>query len=158
MFFGTLDILVDPQGWGSPEEGGCVDIFNAGVIDAGCGALDVEPDGVMGVTTVRGTIDTTAYSYDPDLGFEEIGPSQIAIDIVVTGTGQIERSPHTNYGVGVCGLPPETRGAFVDAIPELQRDSTMTGTLTSVAAGAIDVATLPSLLVQAYGVSVGACV
>lgn len=157
MYFGKLDVLADPNGWGYPEEGGCVDIFNAGRLDSGCGTLRVRADGVMGVTEVEGTIQSTGYSYDPDNGFQELGPSQIEVDLVVTGTGAIELSPFTTYAVGVCGLPPDTQGVFVDGRPELQREASMSGSLVSATVGAIDPGTLPSLLVQASQLLVGAC-
>lgn len=158
MFFGKLEVYADPNQWWYPEEGGCVDIFHNGVIDYGCGEFVVQADGVMGVTTVSGVLDTTAYAYDPDTGFEEIGPSQITVDLTVTGDGPVEVSPYTNYAVGVCGLPPDTRGVFADGRPELQRSAAMTGTLESQHAGSVDVQTLPTLLVKAFNVAVGACV
>ena len=159
MFFGKLDVLIDPNEEGYPEEGGCIDIFHDNVIDAGCGTLTFEADGIMDTTRIRGTIETTAYQYYSEtVEFIEIGPSQIVVDLTVKGTGEIELSPFSNYAVGVCGLPPDTRGVFVDARPELQRDAAMSGTLESLAAGAVDVTKLPALLVQASNVATGACV
>lgn len=157
MAFGRLDVLVDPNEEGYPGEGGCIDIFNDGIVDSGCGPLTVEPDGVLGATRVHGTLETTAYRYDSETGFEHLGPSQIEVDLVATGEGVIEPSPYTNYAVGVCGLPPETRGVFVDGRPELQRGATLTGTLSSAYAGEVDPTPLPTLLVQAFTVIAGVC-
>lgn len=159
MFFGQMEILADTDGYGYPEEGGCVDIYIPPVIDGGCGELTFETDGLMGTTHIQGTIETFAYRFIPDpFAFEEIGPSQITIDLVVTGEGLVELSPYTQYAAGVCGLPPDTRGVFVDVTPELQRDGTMTGLLTSQEAGAVDPTAFQPLLVQASRVSAGACV
>lgn len=140
MFVGKTEALVDPEGYVYPEEGGCIDILVGSIIDAGCGALTVTVDDALGTTRVVGTIETTAYEYIPDpFEFREIGPSSIAIDVTFAATGALEPSPYSSVAAGVCGLPPETKGVFLDARPEVRRSAPGTGSLVSSSAGPVNI-------------------
>lgn len=159
MNIGKLEVILDTEGNAQPEEGGCIDIIVGSVIDTGCGPLAIFADRQSGTTHVVGEIASTEYEYIADpFSFTEIGPSTISVDLDFVGTGPVERSPYGWSAVGVCGLPPETRGVFVDVTEELTRAATADGELISAAAGPVDVSTFAPSLIDAFGVRAGACV
>lgn len=158
MNLASLEVLVDTAGSGVPEQGGCIDIIRGSVIDTGCGPLTIVADQAMGTTRVTGEIASTEYEYIPDpFAFNEIGPSTITVDLTFTGAGPISPSPYGWTAAGVCGLPPETRGVFVDVSQEFTRQATGAGTLHSAAAGNVDIGAYAPALVEATGVAAGAC-
>jgi hypothetical protein len=159
MSFTTGEVLAnsDPSNE-VPETGGCVDLFLDNVLDSGCGALTVTPDGVMQTTRVQGDIASTAYDYVPDpFSFTERGPSTIHIDLTFTGTGDIVRGRRDPVLVGVCGLPPDTRGAFLIADAELRRTAGAAGSMVSDTIGPVDAASLTPTMIDVRYASGGAC-
>jgi hypothetical protein len=131
----------------------CVSLHRAtedgGVGEDACGVVTVEV--VPGLTSMRvaGSLEGYgyAYAYDPEEGptWTDLGPSEVSVDLLLTGTGD-PRIAEPGVSPGVCGLPPDTRGAGLIADVALARDATVSGGLDATNAGAVDASTLTGIL------------
>lgn len=148
--------LVDPNGELSDEDGGCIEIFANNMLDFACGDLGIAARPALIGATMRAQVASTLYAYDPEtVSFTEIGPSTIDLDLTLTGEGA-PRVEEPGNAVGVCGLPPDTRGAFVIGNQAVERAAIATGSLTS-AIGAVDPSTLNVALHEFVFAYAGAC-
>lgn len=159
LFAGQGEVLADSAGEPYEERFGCISIFRDYVIEEGCGEVGVSADPLLQLTGVEGTMETTVYTFDPEtITFTPIGESAVHLGLTLPASSE-PRLAHSEFtGVGVCGLPPETRGAWVQVETPLQRDAGATGTLHSVHFGNIDPAILAAKVSAATFAVAGACV
>lgn len=157
MFAAGAQTIVD--GGDELEDGGCIEIFKDDVLDVACGALQVTSEPGLSAMRVRGRIDSVAYDYLPEtVEFANERGSVITVDLLVTGTGSPRLAHSERTGVGVCGLPPDTRGVFVLGELPLERAGVPSGTLTSQEIGSVDPAGLVSVLRDVTFGYAGACI
>lgn len=161
MFGFTGDVLFSMQPV-EDEDFGCLEIFKDAVLELACGTFAIDPAPALQGTNVAATLDSEIYDYvndpvwGPTLQFRGMGT--MSFDLVLRGVGdpRLAHSEHT--GVGVCGLPPETRGAFVFGEVLVDRAAAPEGTISTSALGDLDAAGLGATLRDMTALVAGACV
>lgn len=142
----------------------CVDLFRSvgdgGIGSSACGEIEVTVQPALSATHLRGAIDGSAWSYanDPEYGpvFTDLGPTQVVLDLTLTGTGDARLAEPTT-APGVCGLPPDIRGALVILEAPMTRDAVISGALSEANVGSVDAATTSGRMTDTAFATADAC-